>query len=168
MRPFESWSIRIRHHPWLDGAHWLWDGIRPYYDKALELLTRGVIERKINGSDQIFLTTKFRHVEEMYEPVVWKHLMAEVREGDVVADVGAYIGLYTVALAKRVGTSGRIVAFEPNLATFKELEHHVDLNGVRERVDLIPAAVGAHEGQILFEAGRASESCVTSGPGTLV
>ena len=39
-----------------------------------------------------------------------------VRPGDIVLDVGANIGAFTVPLAKRVGMSGRIYAFEPQSA----------------------------------------------------
>jgi FkbM family methyltransferase len=37
-----------------------------------------------------------------------------VKEGDVVYDVGANVGLHTVLLSKLVGRSGHVYAFEPN------------------------------------------------------
>ena len=89
--------------------------------------------------------------------------MAQVQPDDVVADIGAYIGLYTVALAKRVGPSGRVIAFEPDSLNFTALKEHLRLNKVADRVDLIQAAVGAHNGNVLFESGRGSESHVNAG-----
>ena len=38
----------------------------------------------------------------------------QVKEGDVVVDAGAYPGDYTIFAAKRVGNSGRVIAFEPD------------------------------------------------------
>ncbi|MBI3615708.1 MAG: FkbM family methyltransferase [Candidatus Omnitrophica bacterium] len=102
---------------------------------------------------------------EVYEPLVWERLMAQAREGDVTVDVGAFIGLYTIALAKRVGPSGKVIAFEPNPQTFEELKRHVELNGIDHQVKLIPAAVSNHKGRVLFDVGKKSEARITEGVG---
>jgi FkbM family methyltransferase len=44
-------------------------------------------------------------------------------------DSGANIGLYAIALARRVGTGGRVHAFEPEPANFRTLDRHCRLNG---------------------------------------
>ncbi len=168
MHPLESCCVRLRHHPWIKGADWLWNKIRPCYEWALGLVAPNGLERVINGTDAVRLHRKFRSVMEVYEPLVWERLMAEIQKGDIVADVGAHIGLYTVAFAKRVGSMGEIVAFEPNPQTFEELKYHVKLNGVGQRVKFIPAAVGDRKGRVLFEAGRGSESHVIAGTGIRV
>lgn len=41
------------------------------------------------------------------------HILPLFKEGDIVVDVGAFIGDHTVAYAERVGRYGRVVAFEP-------------------------------------------------------
>jgi FkbM family methyltransferase len=40
--------------------------------------------------------------------------MQEVREGDTIVDVSAYIGVLTIAMAKKIGNTGKVIAFEPN------------------------------------------------------
>ena len=40
-------------------------------------------------------------------------VLGELREGDVVFDVGANIGTHAIAFAKTVGDAGRVAAFEP-------------------------------------------------------
>jgi len=45
-----------------------------------------------------------------------------IKPGDTVIDVGANIGAYTVSMAKAVGETGRVFAFEPNLAAYVCLE----------------------------------------------
>jgi FkbM family methyltransferase len=42
-------------------------------------------------------------------------------EGKTIYDVGAYIGVLTVFFAKKVGTKGKVVAFEPNPENFSKL-----------------------------------------------
>lgn len=51
-------------------------------------------------------------------------------EGAVCVDVGANIGLHTVFLSRAVGPRGRVVAFEPEQANFRLLEHNVAANGL--------------------------------------
>jgi FkbM family methyltransferase len=45
-------------------------------------------------------------------------------------DLGAHYGLYSVALAMRVGPGGQVAAFEPNPASFARLERHRRMNGL--------------------------------------
>ena len=45
-------------------------------------------------------------------------------------DLGAHFGLYSVGLARRVGPSGKVAAFEPNPASFRKLELHRKANDV--------------------------------------
>jgi FkbM family methyltransferase len=45
-----------------------------------------------------------------------------VREGEVVFDIGANIGLHTVLLSKLIGPSGRLCVFEPNGELLPQLE----------------------------------------------
>jgi FkbM family methyltransferase len=104
-------------------------------------------------------------VTEHYEPEVWRHMMSEVRAGDCVADVGAFIGLYAVALAVRVGETGSVLAFEPDIDNYAVLAEHCRLNGVLDRVELIGAAVGDSDDWVSFEGGNGSESRV-SGSGS--
>jgi FkbM family methyltransferase len=51
-----------------------------------------------------------------------------LRRGDVVVDVGANVGYYTILGAKLVGEEGRVYAFEPDPVNFGLLESNVRLN----------------------------------------
>ena len=53
-----------------------------------------------------------------------------VKEGDVVLDIGANIGAHTIPLAKLVGASGKVFAFEPTSYAFKKQQINVALNPV--------------------------------------
>lgn len=67
-------------------------------------------------------------------------LAAEAR---VVADVGAHVGLFTL-LAGHANPHAQLFAFEPMPTTFRRLQRHVELNGLRHAT-LIEAAVGREE-----------------------
>lgn len=48
-----------------------------------------------------------------------------VRRGMTVVDVGAHIGYYTTQFSDLVGSSGRVIAFEPHPYNFQLLQHNV-------------------------------------------
>jgi len=52
------------------------------------------------------------------------------RQGDVVLDIGANVGGFTVPLAERVGPSGEVHAFEPFRKIYQHLNANVALNGL--------------------------------------
>ena len=86
--------------------------------------------------------------------------MGSVRPGDTFVDVGAYIGLYSVAAARRVGGGGTVFAFEPDSENRRALLRHTRLNAVQDRVHALPLAVGSFQGRVRFSANQSSESSV--------
>lgn len=69
-----------------------------------------------------------------------------IRPGATVVDIGAYLGLFTLAAAEAVGSQGRVVAFEPEPAAFACLSASVAANGFTRRVQLLNAAAGDFTG----------------------
>lgn len=72
--------------------------------------------------------------------------LATLRDGDVFADVGANIGLYSIIAARQVGPTGRVYAFEPHPANVVSLHRNLALNGLADRVTVIAGALGAAPG----------------------
>lgn len=63
-----------------------------------------------------------------WEPTASEFFENRIRPGDVVIDVGAHIGWYTLLAAKHVGKAGKVYAFEPNSDRFKTLKKNVTIN----------------------------------------
>jgi len=93
-------------------------------------------------------------------------LMSIVRPGHTVFDVGANVGYYTLLAARRVGPTGRVVAFEPLPANLQYLQRHLALNDC-ETVRLIPAAVADAPGDAMFAPRRSSSEGALSSVGTV-
>jgi FkbM family methyltransferase len=63
-------------------------------------------------------------------PDFWEmsFVLAYLRPGDQVLDVGANVGVYTLLAASRVGEQGSVDALEPSAATAARIEQQRDLN----------------------------------------
>ena len=75
--------------------------------------------------------------------------------GDIVFDVGAHVGFYTLLASTLVGDKGSVIAFEPDPDNLTYLLSHLRLNHV-ENVKVISAAVSDAEGTVLFKKGAKS------------
>ncbi len=80
-----------------------------------------------------------------YEYAFDNALCSAVREGDVVWDIGANVGLYTVPFSDLAGASGEVCAFEPTPACFRELTAAVE---GKKNVRAFNVALGDTEGSL--------------------
>jgi len=112
---------------------------------------------KIFGKFKFFYLENDRYIGqrialEKYEPYETELILRQARVGDVVVDVGANIGYYTVLLADKVGKNGKIYAFEPDVTNFEILVKNIKENKL-ENVVAVNAAVGRKsEKKILYKS----------------
>ena len=85
------------------------------------------------------------------QPVV-DAFVAGLRPGDVVYDVGAWIGPYTLLASKLVGARGRVISFEPDPIARAQLERNVTLNRAGN-VQILPIALSDHNGTARLSGG---------------
>ena len=90
-------------------------------------------------------------------------LRALVSPGDEVWDIGAHKGYVAMALARRVGPSGSVVAFEPSATNLWFLRRHIDWNAL-DNVRVLPVAVSDRDGHARF-GGRGSSITLRLGRG---
>lgn len=81
-----------------------------------------------------------------------EHLVSRLSPGQVVWDIGANVGLYTLPTAKTVGSSGLVFAFEPMPQNLVYLKQHVSLNSLTNVV-IVDAAVAESYGKLLMTEG---------------
>jgi len=67
-------------------------------------------------------------------------------KGEVVLDIGAFIGLHTLDASFRVGDEGVVYAIEPNPLSFHLLTMNVGLNKLKN-IEALPVAFGRSRGQ---------------------
>lgn len=103
-----------------------------------------------------------------YEPTL-DVLKKLVEPGDIVLDVGANFGIYSLVLAQQTGPSGRVYSFEPGGEALAHLRRNVSLNP-ELNVEVVPAALSDHEGTATLAhlSGPPTYSLVEGRPGERV
>ncbi|MFA0761043.1 MAG: hypothetical protein HZLCBSQH_001147 [Candidatus Fervidibacterota bacterium] len=120
------WSVRAHLDPWLPlpmrldfGAWWL-----AWYDST---------------NDRIY--------HHCYEPNTQAFILQFLKPGMVAFDLGAHHGFYALLMAFCVGTTGKVIAFEPSPKERRKLVWHIRLNRLTQ-VQVEPFAVADKEGTL--------------------
>lgn len=120
-------------------------------------------EIRVNIMDQwirlnISASRELRRAGEHHlESAMIEHLLASVKPGAVVYDVGANIGIISLMLALRSGDC-RVHAFEPEPRNFRQLNRNIQANDLTGRVSGHQLALSDGEGEVeLFVRGTAGE-----------
>jgi FkbM family methyltransferase len=82
-----------------------------------------------------------------------KFLRAHLRDGGVFVDVGANVGTFALAVARDVGTQGKVIAIEPHPLAQARLAFNRAASGCGQ-VALVRAAAGACDGEVPIETDR--------------
>ena len=76
-----------------------------------------------------------------YSELELKTILKFINEGDVIFDIGANIGCFSVPFAKKVGSNGKVYAFEPQKFIFNLLKENVECNELKN-VQIFNNAIG--------------------------
>lgn len=98
---------------------------------------------------------------------IYSHLLSSIREGDVVIDAGANIGLFSILASFKVKEKGRVIAIEPEPNNLKILKQNVELNGL-SNVIIIPKALYDKPGKRVNMRGEGVEAFVSEDGGGTV
>jgi FkbM family methyltransferase len=122
--------------------------VRTYFGAEIECNARDMIQSTI---------IHFR----AWEPNTSAILSRLVKPGDVVVDVGANIGYYSLLFSKLVGPKGKVVAIEalPKLAQI--LSRNLERNSATN-VRVVNAAAGEPGSVVLYEAPRSNIGMTTT------
>jgi FkbM family methyltransferase len=132
---------------------------RSFLDKAIKFLGIDNLLLKINMpkygyqaycrtednfNDFVVMTQHEHDLIERFSP----------KEGDVVVDIGAHIGLYTIIASKRVGPNGKVIAIEAHPGNFQMLNHNIKLNGLNNVIPFNYIAYSKEMDLVLAEYAR--------------
>jgi FkbM family methyltransferase len=86
----------------------------------------------------------------VYESTKQQAFARIVKPSNVVFDLGANVGFYTLLASRLAGSAGRVFSFEPSLRNVWYLRRHLRLNAI-QNCQVIEAAVSVLEGIARFE-----------------
>ncbi|HZA41427.1 MAG TPA: FkbM family methyltransferase [Actinomycetota bacterium] len=92
-----------------------------------------------------------------YETSLTRAIQDLLQKGDLCFDVGAHLGYVSLVMARSVGRSGKVVAFEPDPQLFDPLLRNTGRN-IGELAPVVPlhAAAGRASGRSSFRHGTSS------------
>jgi FkbM family methyltransferase len=101
------------------------------------------------------------------EPGVQEEIVRHLGPGGCFYDAGAHVGYYSLLASRLVGKAGRVVAFEPDPANVDVLKENLSRNRM-SNVEVIPAALWGHRGNVAFQRSASDGPEVSSRRGAVV
>ena len=128
---------------------------RPMLSRLVNLLRAGPVDVPYQGASfrfyhQASATERGALFNPDYNLEELEFLRAHTPRGGVFVDVGANVGTYAMALARQVGSGGKVIAIEPHPVTHARLAFNRAASGFTQ-VDLVAAAAGPGDGELLIE-----------------
>ncbi|MGA3168256.1 MAG: FkbM family methyltransferase [Terriglobia bacterium] len=117
---------------------------------------QGVLELERGGVSARFFTRtpeQLRAIEAGSMEPSLDLILRFLKPGDTVYDIGSHLGVYTVLLARVVGETGTVVAWEPHQETYEHLQENLKLNGLTN-VRAFQKAVGERDAQEKLYIGQ--------------
>ena len=93
--------------------------------------------------------------------------IVEPKLGDIVFDIGAYVGDTALWFSKAVGPQGKVYAFEPEPRNFEKLKANLERNNVTNVIPL-QLAVSETKGEMQVASGAGSSVITQDDTGTSV
>jgi FkbM family methyltransferase len=122
-----------------------------------------IVEGRIHG-DRFFIQLndpcQYDLLFGIYEVKVKQWITSELKEGMIFFDIGANVGYYTLLGSRCVGSSGRVVALEPNPIVAAILRRNTHINSMKN-VEIVQGAASRACGNVRL--GRAGSSSYASG-----
>jgi FkbM family methyltransferase len=136
----EQWSAFLRA---------VLDALHPY--DAITVLSEAEVTRPLEGIDETLLiytgtrSANMRIQAASKEPWTYQWIKAAISPGEVLYDIGANVGGYSLIALSR---GAKVVAFEPHHENFRELCRNVGLNKLEADAILVPVALSDQRGAL--------------------
>lgn len=112
-----------------------------------------ILQGKLMGKKWIISSGVFGYWLGTYELEKQKKFQQIVKKGDIVYDIGANVGFYTLLSAELAGEGGKVFAFEPLPKNIFYLKKHIKINKFNN-VIVIEAGVSDKKGKLNFIKGE--------------
>lgn len=132
----------------------------------LQLLMLKIRNGPLKGKKWI-VASGIKFLSGEYEPANTSIFLESLNKGDVLYDVGAHVGYYSLLASNLVGPTGQTIAFEPRPLNAHYLRRHVRSNQCRN-VQLVQACVGETSGSCRFEVRTGSGTGHISRNGNMI
>ena len=100
-------------------------------------------------------------------PVKGYELHYQLKENDIVVDVGAYPGDYAIFAGRKVGNGGKVICFEPNPENRKILIKNIE-HGELKNVIIIPKGLWNENTILKIKEDELSSSVLTKNGQTII
>lgn len=122
-----------------------------------DVIPRKLVPRPLRGSSLTLLCDPYVYVHRapyffgaLFETDLQRYIERYVRHGDTVIDVGCNAGHVAIIGARAVGSTGRVIAFEPNPQLVSVVQEHLDSLQLTN-VTLLPFALGSEDSNAELE-----------------
>jgi FkbM family methyltransferase len=116
-----------------------------------------ILQGRLRGKKWIIGSGVFGYWLRTHELEKQRLFRKMVKNGDIVYDIGAHVGFYTLLAADLVGEKGKVFSFEPNPRNIFFLKKHIALNNLKN-IRVFEAAVSKSSGTASFSAREDSSS----------
>jgi len=96
-----------------------------------------------------------------FETFETNYVAQTLNKGDIFIDVGANIGLFTIIASNKIGSNGRVYAFEPTSETYGKLIKNIKINQSKNVV-CKNVAVSNREGKAYISINGSENSALNS------
>lgn len=101
---------------------------------------------KIDLNDNVITPSLFMYG--CWEPYESQLMTTLLRPGMTVIDIGAHVGYHSLLAARVVGSTGRVISFEPSPGNFDLLANNIRINGLSKIIHAENAALGDFSGEL--------------------
>ena len=129
-------------------THKLKDFLLPIPDEAVVITTTRKLLFKVNPKEDKGVELQLYQFG-TYEEGTLCFIEKYLNPGDVFVDVGANIGLMSIVAAKRVGATGKVIAYEAHPETYAELVENCERNNCTN-VTAVHKAIGEQAGKVFI------------------
>lgn len=111
-----------------------------YKSPSIRTCRRNGINYELDISDMIdwYVYFGFREIEK-------ENFFMSLQKGDVILDIGANLGQFTLNCAQKVQPEGLVLSFEPDQENYLKLKKNIDLNHF-QNIQCFPLALGEFSG----------------------